>query len=891
MKSLLRFRPWLSASCGFAMLALVLRAAPAGAEAVVVLMGDQHSAYERTAQFVAFVDRLKKENPTLPLAVLLNGDTLEHGNLIARRSHGEIDFAMFTALAQRATTILNVGNHEPEFYDVAETVKRIEATGVRVVTNLVNRATGEPFAPASTTLTLGAHQFVVIGVTTDALATYRVAVRPSLDLANPVVWAKANFPKLLTVGRVVPDEPSPATEKISEVERVAPNALKNSETNPIPVGDKNAEAAATQRTEVSALHPEPGAATTDKKTPARLSGDASPYPPLAIILSHAGVAADREMLPLVPAGTLFAGAHNHLRFIEPFGLTIYVHSGSWNEYASVAWLYRDADGAPRWTVEQVKIPDTEPRDDTLAALIREVRELHLEPADRVVVGQLREAKSTAEAARYVARALRETASVDAAFIGNTTFGAGLPRGEITQAEFDACVRFDGTIFTTQVDGGRLAQLLAAANQGPDTPFAERRGEFCFADGPSPAAIVATKRYTIATTDWGAKNSARYFGEPALTWTERADLKLKPIVRARFARDRVAEFPEPTEETELPSAEALFALGQQLFDAYAPEEIKAEYEFPSKQDWDEFARRLQAALESNDLSRLAAYEPEARAALLALRAIPEYADYANWLEERLDYIEAAKKSLERRPTRPTRPVVTKPAPGPTTPTTPAPGPAPSPTPTKPYPTPPLPPVVTKPTPPTSTTPPPTSAPAPTAPGAAQIPNYAVWLERMRTRQVPTSAGRLLPRVQEVFVEEGVPAELAWMAEAESTFNPAARSPVGAKGLFQLMPETAKSLGLQTFLPDERSHPEKSARAAAQYLRQLHGRFGSWPLALAAYNGGQGRVSRTLKKQNATTFEEIADALPAETRMYVPKVLATIEVRAGIAPEKIRAPRVM
>lgn len=845
MKHPLRFLGWLSASCSFAMLALALRAAPAGAEAVVVLMGDQHSAYERTAQFVALVDQLKKDHPALPLAVLLNGDTLEHGNLIARRSHGEIDFAMFAALARRAPTILNVGNHEPEFYDVAETVKRIEATGVRVVTNLVNRATGEPFAPASTTLTLGAHEFVVIGVTTDALATYRVAVRPSLDLANPVVWAKANFPKLL------------------KVERVDPNALENSETEPTPFQDQNSDAPATE--------------------PAKA-------PPLAIILSHAGVAADREMLPLVPDGTLFAGAHNHLRFIEPFGRTQYVHSGSWNEYASLAWLYRDADGATRWEVEQVKIPDTEPRDDTLAALIREVRELHLEPADKVVVGQLREAKSTAEAARYVARALRETAGVDAALIGNTTFGAGLPRGEVTQAEFDACVRFDGTIFTTQVDGARLAQLLAAANQGPETPFAERRGEFCFAEGPSPAEIVPAKRYTIATTDWGAKNSARYFGEPALTWTERADLKLKPIVRARFARDRVAAFPEPTEETELPSAEALFALGQQLFDAYAPEEIKAEYEFPSKQDWDEFALRLQAALESNDLSRLAAYEPEARAALLALRAIPEYADYANWLEERLDYIEAAKKSLERRPTRPTRPVVTKPTPGPTTPTTPttpAPGPAPSTTPTKPYPTPQLPPVVTKPTPPPSTTP----TPAPTEPGAAQIPNYAVWLERMRTRQVPTSAGRLLPRVQEVFIEEGVPAELAWMAEAESTFNPAARSPVGAKGLFQLMPETAKSLGLQTFLPDERSHPEKSARAAAQYLRQLHGRFGSWPLALAAYNGGQGRVSRTLKKQNATTFEEIADALPAETRMYVPKVLATIEVRAGIAPEKIAAPRVM
>jgi membrane-bound lytic murein transglycosylase D len=105
----------------------------------------------------------------------------------------------------------------------------------------------------------------------------------------------------------------------------------------------------------------------------------------------------------------------------------------------------------------------------------------------------------------------------------------------------------------------------------------------------------------------------------------------------------------------------------------------------------------------------------------------------------------------------------------------------------------------------------------------------------------------------------------------------------------MPETAKSLGLQTFLPDERTHPEKSARAAAQYLRRLHGRFGDWPLALAAYNAGEGRVSRTLAKQNAKTFAEIADNLPAETRMYVPKVLATIEVRAGLAPGRLPEPR--
>ena len=80
-----------------------------------------------------------------------------------------------------------------------------------------------------------------------------------------------------------------------------------------------------------------------------------------------------------------------------------------------------------------------------------------------------------------------------------------------------------------------------------------------------------------------------------------------------------------------------------------------------------------------------------------------------------------------------------------------------------------------------------------------------------------------------------------------------------------------------------------RRASLYVRRLHGRFGDWPLALAAYNAGEGRVSRLLARQNATTFAEIADNLPAETRMYVPKVLATIEVRAGITPGNLPAPR--
>src|SRR5207247_6616753 len=91
---------------------------------------------------------------------------------------------------------------------------------------------------------------------------------------------------------------------------------------------------------------------------------------LAIVLSHAGLRADRAMLPLVPDGTLFAGAHDHLRFVHREGGTIYFHSGSWMEFISIARLQRQ-DGNPRWDVEQVRLGTDDPADPALAALVRD----------------------------------------------------------------------------------------------------------------------------------------------------------------------------------------------------------------------------------------------------------------------------------------------------------------------------------------------------------------------------------------------------------------------------------------------------------------------------------------------------------------------------------------
>ena len=415
-------------------------------EALLLIIADQHSAYERTAQFVALVDQLKADHPGLPLAILLDGDTFEYGNVIARRSAGAIEFAMFGALARRAPTVLNLGNHEPEFYDLSDTVRRIGNTGVKVIGNIVDRSSGRPFAPASIQLKLGPATATIVGLATDHLSTYRVAVRSSLGLANPISWAKQNFPALL--------------------------------------------------------------------------GHAS----LSIVMSHAGLNADREILPLAPDGTLFAGAHDHLRFVHRMSRGVYVHSGSWNEFLSLAWLYRDSAGRPVWKVEQRAIPMDAVTDPELTEVINTIRLKYLTPEDSAIVAQSPRPMSPPEAARFVTHLLATSAGVDAAFIGNTTFGAGLFAGPIRRIDFDACVRFDGAVYTAEVDGSRLEMLMVNANQEAGTAFEKQRGEYLVSDGPK--TIVPAKRYRIATNDWGARNSANYFGLPALEWRELSGPKLK-----------------------------------------------------------------------------------------------------------------------------------------------------------------------------------------------------------------------------------------------------------------------------------------------------------------------------------------------------------------------------
>ncbi len=158
-------------------------------------------------------------------------------------------------------------------------------------------------------------------------------------------------------------------------------------------------------------------------------------------------------------------------------------------------------------------------------------------------------------------------------------------------------------------------------------------------------------------------------------------------------------------------------------------------------------------------------------------------------------------------------------------------------------------------------------------------FQVWLDR---------SGPYMDLFTRHLRSEGVPEELANLVFVESGFNMHAKSVARAVGPWQFIRGTAKIFGLEmTPYKDERRDPEASTRAAARYLRKLYTMFdGSWPLALAAYNSGEGTVLRAIRRQKTNDFWSLK--LPRETRDYVPQFLAAMEIASHPDRYGFRAP---
>lgn len=130
------------------------------------------------------------------------------------------------------------------------------------------------------------------------------------------------------------------------------------------------------------------------------------------------------------------------------------------------------------------------------------------------------------------------------------------------------------------------------------------------------------------------------------------------------------------------------------------------------------------------------------------------------------------------------------------------------------------------------------------------------------------------IDSVLNHYGLPVQLKYLAVVESELKTKAVSRVGAVGPWQLMPATARILGLNvTGHHDERKDYYKSTRAAARHLNGLHEEFGDWLLVFAAYNCGEGPVYAAMHQSGSTNFWKIQKRLPKETRDYVNKFIAT------------------
>ncbi|MCP9447184.1 MAG: transglycosylase SLT domain-containing protein [Nitrospira sp.] len=145
-------------------------------------------------------------------------------------------------------------------------------------------------------------------------------------------------------------------------------------------------------------------------------------------------------------------------------------------------------------------------------------------------------------------------------------------------------------------------------------------------------------------------------------------------------------------------------------------------------------------------------------------------------------------------------------------------------------------------------------------------FEQWLLRL---------SRYRPLIESIFAEFDLPSDLIYLSLVESGFNPYAYSRAKATGPWQFMKATGKTYGLRIdHYVDERRDPIKSTVAAARYLRDLYDLFGTWPLAMAAYNAGEGKVLRALQKTRGETFWDISKTklIRPETKHYVPRIMA-------------------
>lgn len=423
----------------------------ASADAIIVSLADLHSSYGQLPRILTAIREIKAASPDTSLAILINGDIFERGNVVAVRSDAVADWAFLEALRAEAPVVVNLGNHETAVLDdMAEFVANANDAGITVIGNLVDARSGNFFAPVSTKLELGEVSLAILGLAATNPFVYREPARSTLAFIDPVTFAAQNRKAVF--------------------------------------------------------------GETD----------------IPVLLSHAGVTPDREILKSIDRPTIFVGAHDHLTLDHEQDGTCYFHGGSWGNQLRLVRVY--AEG-PHFEVETIAIdPSIEP-EPALKAVIDAQLDAHLEAAEREVITERAEALDLPSSILLAVEAVREAADADIAMLGHTTFGQALAAGPLTQYDFDAFVRFGGDIRVAEVSGETLTGILRLANQHQAATLDERTGDFVYANALDldPAAT-----YRLAVNGWTAQNQQSYLGTTDLEFSPVEGLELKEIVRDALA---------------------------------------------------------------------------------------------------------------------------------------------------------------------------------------------------------------------------------------------------------------------------------------------------------------------------------------------------------------------
>ncbi len=153
-------------------------------------------------------------------------------------------------------------------------------------------------------------------------------------------------------------------------------------------------------------------------------------------------------------------------------------------------------------------------------------------------------------------------------------------------------------------------------------------------------------------------------------------------------------------------------------------------------------------------------------------------------------------------------------------------------------------------------------------------------RRDVETIRNNGKKAIALIDRILVQCDLPSQLKYLAMIESEFKTSAISGVGAVGPWQLMPSTARDLGLKVNgKVDERKNYVKSTRAAAAYLKDLYGQYGDWLLVIAAYNSGTGAVDRAIKRSGSRDFWTLQRFLPAESRLHVKRFIGTQYIIEG------------